>query len=134
MKKILISFGIFCFLGLFFVLFNPLEWLDHKQLSKEETIVDNDLLAFLNIIIVEELRDIDEVKDIKSDNKSIIINTSINSLDTKKQIELTDQIYSELKIMNKQNGIDEVINYTVLLKTEDGIVVGEIKFGDYLPY
>ncbi|WP_017381363.1 hypothetical protein [Paenisporosarcina sp. TG-14] len=91
-------------------------------------------MAFLNIIIVEELRDIDEVKDIKYDNKSIIINTSINSLDTKKQIEITDQIYSELKIMNKQNGIDEVINYTVLLKTENGIVVGEIKFGDYLPY
>lgn len=80
------------------------------------------------------MRDIDEVKDIKYDNKSIIINTSINSLDTKKQIEITDQIYSELKIMNKQNGIDEVINYTVLLKTENGIVVGEIKFGDYLPY
>ncbi|QBP41024.1 hypothetical protein [Paenisporosarcina antarctica] len=134
MRKILISFGIFCFSGLFFVLINPIEWLDHKQLSKEETIVENELLAFLNIIIVEELRDIDEVKEIKSDYKSIIINTSINSLDTKKQIELTDQIFSKLKIMNKRNGIDEVINYTVLLETEDGIVVGEIKFGDYLPY
>lgn len=134
MKKTLIGLGIFCCLGLFFVLTTPSEWLDYKQLSKEETIVENDLLAFLNIIIVEELRDIDEVEEIQSDNKSIIINTSINSLDTKKQFELTDQIFSELKIMNKQNGIDEVINYTVLLKTEDGIVVGEIKFGDYLPY
>ena len=48
-------------------------------------------------------------------------------------MDLTEEIFSELKIMNKQNGINGIVFYTVLLKSKDGIVVSELKFVDYPP-
>lgn len=130
----MISFGIFgcLFVAVVFALTISPEPLDNKTLSKKEPPTETGLLTFLQIIIVEKLKDLNEVVNIKTDNKeSIIIETSLNSLDTIRHIEIIEEIYSELKIMNKQNGINKSINYTVLLKTEDGIVVGELKFGDH---
>ncbi len=129
----MISFGIFVclFVALIYALTISPEPLDNKALSKKEPPTEIGLLTFLQIIIVEKLKDLNEVVNIKTDNKeSIIIETSLNSLDTIRHIEVIEEIYSELKIMNKQNGI-KAINYKVLLKTEDGIVVGELKFGNH---
>lgn len=135
MNKILIGFGVGCLIiGSTFVLNNAFEKAEYKQLSKEEARKENELLPILKVLIQEKLKGNDEVREIKSDNKeSIIIETSIESSDIKNHMDLTEEIFSELKIMNKQNGINGIVFYTVHLKTKDGKVVSELKFGDYPP-
>jgi hypothetical protein len=135
LNKILVGFGVGCLIiGSTFVLNNAFEKAEYKQLSKEEAQKENELLPILKVLIQEKLKGNDEVREIKSDNKeSIIIETSIESSDLKNHMDLTEEIFSELKIMNKQNGINGIVFYTVHLKTKDGIVVSELKFGDYPP-
>jgi len=135
LNKILIGFGVGCLIiGLTFILKNAFEKAEYKQLSKEETQMENELLPILKVLIQEKLKGIDEVREIKSDSKeSIIIETSLESSNLKNHMDLTEDIFSELKIMNKQNEINGIVFYTVLLKSKEGIVVSELKFGDYPP-
>ncbi len=135
MNKILIGFGVGCLIiGSTFVLNNAFEKAEYNQLSKEEVQKKNELLPILKVLIQEKLKGNDEVRKIKSDNKeSIIIETSIENSNLKNHMDLTEEIFSELKIMNRQNGINGIVSYTVHLKSKDGIVVSELKFGDYPP-
>ena len=135
LNKILIGFCVGCLiLGSTFVLNNAFEKADNKQLSKEEAQKENEVLSILRVLVQEKLKGNDTIGEIKSDNiESIIIETSIDSSDLKNHMDLTDEIFSELKIMNNQNGINGIIFYTVLLKTKDGKVVSELKFGNYPP-
>lgn len=135
MSKILIGFGVGCLIiGSTLILNNAFEKAEYKQLSKEEAQKENELLPILKVLIQEKLKGINEVREIKSDNKeSIIIETSLESSNLKNHMDVTEDIISELKIMNKQNGINGIVNYTVLLKSKEGIVVSELKFGDYPP-
>jgi len=135
LNKILIGFGVGCLIiGSTFILNNAFEKAEYKQLSKEEAQMENELLPILKVLIQEKLKGINEVREIKSDNKElIIIETSLESSNLKNHMDLTEDIFSELKIMNKQNGINGIVFYTVLLKSKDGIVVSELKFGDYAP-
>lgn len=106
----------------------------NEPLSTQEIQPENELLSFLQVLIKEKLKGVDEVGVITSGNDdSIIIETSIHSSDIEKQLALSDQLFAELRKMNSQNGINRTIDYTVVLKTEDEIVVGELKFGDHPP-
>ena len=135
MNKILIGFGVgWLIIGSTFILNNAFEKAEYKQLSKEEAQMENELLPILKVLIQEKLKGIDEVREIKSDSKeSIIIETSLESSNLKNHMDITEDIFSELKIMNKQNEINGIVFYTVLLKSKEGIVVSELKFGDYPP-
>ena len=95
---------------------------------------DIELLSFLQARIKETLKDFNDVGVSISENKdAIILETSLNNVDTAKQLDFTDEIYLELQTMNIQNGINRVIDYTVFVKNDEGNIVGELKFGDYLP-
>ena len=101
--------------GSTFVLNNTFEKADHKQLSNEEAQNENELLANLKVLIQEKFRYCSSWRKKLNNKESIIIETSIDSSDIKHQMDLTEEIFSELKIMNKQNGI---IIYTVLFENK----------------
>ncbi|WP_075617502.1 hypothetical protein [Paenisporosarcina indica] len=135
MKKELIRIVVVgcLFLGAIFTIsINTPEIKGNEQLGTEEIEPENQLLSFLQERIKEKLKNVDEVVEVTTyNNDSIIINTTIASSDTKKQLDISDRLFVELQKMNSQNGINRNINYTVVLKTVDEVVVGELMFGDH---
>jgi len=123
------------FLGAIFTIsINTPEIKGSEQLGTKEVEPENQLLSFLQERIKEKLKDVDEVVEVTThNNDSIIINTTIASSDTKKQLDISDRLFVELQKMNSQNGINRNIDYTVVLKTVDEVVVGELMFGDHPP-
>lgn len=137
MKKELIRIVVVgcLFLGAIFTIsINTPEIKGSEQLGTKEVEPENQLLSFLQERIKEKLKDVDEVVEVTThNNDSIIINTTIASSDTKKQLDISDRLFVELQKMNSQNGINRNIDYTVVLKTVDEVVVGELMFGDHPP-
>lgn len=123
------------FLGAIFTIsINTPEIKGNEQLGTKEIEPENQLLSFLQERIKEKLKNVDEVVEVTTyNNDSIIINTTIASSDTKKQLDISDRLFVELQKMNSQNGINRNIDYTVVLKTVDEVVVGELMFGDHPP-